>query len=145
LRFLVFAVTSIIFTTAFSAPDEELLGKSSGYPACPPRPGPVEPRCLVGTYSRFDEVAPANKVARGTAVRELKRASAEIDLYYLYAGRENTLPGFLERNRNTGLLILHGDTIVAEHYQYDRTPEHRFTSMSMAKTVVAMLFGIAMG
>lgn len=144
MRFLAFVLATVLSTVVLAAPDEILLGKQEGYPACPPKAGPVEPRCLVGTYSRFDEVAPASKVARGTAVRELKRASAEIDLYYLYAGRENTLPGFLERNRNTGLLILHGDTIVAEHYQYDRTPEHRFTSMSMAKTVVAMLFGIAM-
>jgi CubicO group peptidase (beta-lactamase class C family) len=144
LRVFASVLTAVLSTVVVAAPDEILLGQKEGYPACAPRPGPVEPRCLVGTYSRFDEVAPASKVARGAAVRELKRAASEIDLYYPYAGRENTLPGFLERNRNTGLLILHGDTVVAEHYQYERAPEHRFTSMSMAKTVVAMLVGIAM-
>src|SRR5205807_4570733 len=44
---------------------------------------------------------------------------------------------------NTGLMILKGDTVVVERYQYDRKPEHRFQSYSMAKTVVAMLVGIA--
>ncbi|MDF0494138.1 serine hydrolase domain-containing protein [Bradyrhizobium yuanmingense] len=43
----------------------------------------------------------------------------------------------------TGLLIAKDDTILYEHYQYARTDHHRFVSMSMAKTVVAMLVGIA--
>ena len=51
---------------------------------------------------------------------------------------------FLASNRNTGLLVLKGDTLLVERYQYDRRPEHRFQSYSMAKTVVAMLIGIAL-
>jgi CubicO group peptidase (beta-lactamase class C family) len=37
-----------------------------------------------------------------------------------------------------------GDSVLVERYQYDRKPEHRFASASMAKTVVAMLIGIAL-
>jgi CubicO group peptidase (beta-lactamase class C family) len=37
-----------------------------------------------------------------------------------------------------------GDTILVERYQYERKPEHRFQSYSMAKTVVAMLVGVAL-
>lgn len=48
------------------------------------------------------------------------------------------------RNRTTGLLILKGDTILVERYRYDRKPESRMASFSMAKTVVAMLVGIAL-
>jgi CubicO group peptidase (beta-lactamase class C family) len=43
----------------------------------------------------------------------------------------------------TGLLLLRGDRILVERYQYARTSAHRMNSMSMAKTVVAMLVGIA--
>ena len=50
---------------------------------------------------------------------------------------------FLAANRNTGLLVLKGDTVLVERYQYDRKPEQRFQSYSMAKTVVALLIGIA--
>ena len=39
---------------------------------------------------------------------------------------------------------MQGDTILVERYQYDRKPEDRFQSYSMAKTVVAMLIGIAL-
>jgi CubicO group peptidase (beta-lactamase class C family) len=40
-------------------------------------------------------------------------------------------------------LIAKDDTILFEHYQYARTDRHRFLSHSMAKTITAMLIGIA--
>jgi CubicO group peptidase (beta-lactamase class C family) len=40
-------------------------------------------------------------------------------------------------------LIAKDDTIVYEHYQYARTDSDRFLSQSMAKTITAMLIGIA--
>jgi hypothetical protein len=36
-----------------------------------------------------------------------------------------------------------GDTILVERYQYRARTRHRFTSFSMAKTVTAMLIGVA--
>src|SRR5678815_308925 len=44
---------------------------------------------------------------------------------------------------NTGLMVLKGDTVLAERYQYDRTAQNRFESASVAKTVLGMLVGIA--
>ena len=118
---------------ALAAPDEHILGKSGGYPTCKPGTG-FEQRCLVGTFSRYDELVPARKVAHGQA-RELKRANEP---------KELEVDAYLASNRNTGLLILKGDTVLAERYQYDRTSSDRLTSFSMAKTVVAMLMGIAL-
>jgi CubicO group peptidase (beta-lactamase class C family) len=43
------------------------------------------------------------------------------------------------------LLIAKDDEILFEHYQYGRTDRDRFMSQSMAKSVTAMLVGIAMG
>lgn len=51
---------------------------------------------------------------------------------------------YLGRVEATGLLIARDDTILIERYQYGRTDRHRFTSWSMAKTVTAMLIGIAL-
>ncbi len=45
--------------------------------------------------------------------------------------------------RTTGLLILKDGKIVAEYYQYGRSPDSLFRSFSMAKTVTGMLTGIA--
>jgi len=57
---------------------------------------------------------------------------------------ELTLDDYLARSPATGLLIARGNTILVERYQYGRTDRHRFTSWSMAKTVTAMLIGIAL-
>ena len=118
-----------------SAPDEDLLGKAENYPVCPLVYGPTQQRCLVGTYSNFDQVVPARRVAKGSHTQPLKKSDRELDL---------RADAFMDNNRNTGLLVMKGDTILAERYQYDRKPEHRFTSMSMAKTVVSMLIGISL-
>jgi len=129
--------------TALAAPDEDRLGKNEGYPICAPAMR-TETRCLVGLVSRFDEVYPARKVAKGDQARPLKRAAAEPAIRYTYRFAGIGLDDYLSRNRTTGLLILKGDTVLVERYQYDRKPEQRMTSYSMAKTVVAMLVGIAL-
>lgn len=120
---------------AWAAPDEALLGKAQGYPVCRRAVGAMPQRCLVGNLSHYDQIVPARSVARGAAARPLKRLAGEAPAY---------LDSFLAANRNTGLLVLKGDTIVAERYQYERRPEHRFQSYSMAKTVVGMLVGLAL-
>lgn len=135
----------LFWTVALAAPDEDLLGKSQGYPVCPlPPVGSFAGQgCLVGMLSHYDQLVPARKVAKGGSVLELKRAQGEARISYAYRGRAGDTDWYQQNNRNTGLLVLKGDTIMVERYQYDRRPEHRMQSFSMAKTVVAMLVGIA--
>ncbi len=128
---------------AFAAPDEQALGRDEGYPTCPGTLRP-EMRCVVGLVSRFDEIFPARVVAKGAESRPLSRAAAEPPIRYANRGQPAGLDDYLSRNRTTGLLILKGDTILVERYQYDRKPGDRMASFSMAKTVVAMLVGIAL-
>jgi CubicO group peptidase (beta-lactamase class C family) len=139
------AVLAIVLSAAaaFAAPDEDALGKAEGYPVCPASLRP-ETRCLIGLVSRFDEMVPARTVARGAEAWPLKRSAAEPAFRYTYQSQDSGLDDYLSRNRTTGLLILKGDTILAERYQYDRKPEHRMNSYSMAKTLVAMLVGVAL-
>jgi CubicO group peptidase (beta-lactamase class C family) len=88
----------------------------------------------VERWSSMDRFAPSHRVARGPKVYDLKRVTPEVDF-----GQD----AFLERNRNTGLLIMQGNTVLVERYQYQRKISDRFASASMAKTVLSMLFGIA--
>ena len=132
MRNVLFLIGAFFSGVAFAAPDEAVLGKAEGYPVCSTA---GKQSCLVGQLSHYDEIYPARKVAKGAAVRELKRAPKEADGVNVNA--------FLDSNRNTGFLLMKGDTILAERYQYDRKPADRFQSYSMAKTVVAMLIGIA--
>lgn len=131
---------------AVAAPDEEALGKWQGYPVCQVLAGDeLAPRCLVGLFSNYDKVVPSRRVAHGSKLLPLKRAPLEVPITYKH--RDNPpadVNDFLSRHRNTGLLIIREDTVLYERYQYDRKPEHRFQSFSMAKTVVAMLVGIAL-
>jgi CubicO group peptidase (beta-lactamase class C family) len=118
LKFLVVTLV-LISSAALAAPDEDVL---------------LKPKGLVDVWSRMDEFNAANGVQKPVQPRPLKRARNAPDL---------GLDAFLDANRNTGLLVLKGDTIVAERYQYGRNANHRFASASLAKTVLGMLVGIA--
>lgn len=128
---------------ASAAPDEEALGKAEGYPACAPALI-VETRCVVGLMTRRDETWPARVAPRGERVHAFKRAASEPAIRWRYELTDGGVDDYLAGTRTTGLLILKDDTILIERYQYDRTSAHRMNSMSMAKTVVAMLVGIAL-
>jgi CubicO group peptidase (beta-lactamase class C family) len=122
-----------------SGPNAEDYGASEGY-----RPGLIwRPRFFVGAFSHYDQLFDGRVVRRAPTPSPLRRASLEPVIRYDYQGQALTLDEYLARNPATGLLIAQGDTILVERYQYARTDRHRFTSFSMAKTVTAMLIGIA--
>lgn len=128
----------------FSAggPDDAAYGADAGYPT--QRGGARLPqRFMVGDYSRFDTLWPSHVVAKATAPSLLRRAAEELPLSYRYGGSTYTLNDYLRRNPATGMLIARDDTILFEHYQYGRTHRDRLLSQSMAKTITAMLLGIA--
>ena len=92
---------------------------------------------MVELWSHMDEHNAWRGVQRAVVPRELKRAAPDKSLDAL-------LDRFLDEHANTGLLVMKGDTILAERYQYARSAGHRLASASVAKTVVAMLVGIAL-
>ena len=123
-------------------PDAEDYGASKGYPIGDRSTFSQAP-FRVGTLSHFDQIFERRAVRPARIASQLKRAAAEPVLRYEYQGQSRTLDDYLARNHATGLLVAQGDTILVERYQYARTDRHRFTSWSMAKTVTAMLVGIA--
>ena len=136
MRVLALLVGLAVCVASAAAPDEQALGKSRGYPVCPNSKGSFSPEwCLVGVTSHYHQVYPSRAVKKADSPRPLLRA--------LKAPAVG-IDAFLAQHRNTGLLVMQGDTIHAERYQYERNAEHRFASMSMAKTVVSMLVGIAL-
>lgn len=90
-----------------------------------------------------DRVFFPREVPSASFVSPLSRSDAPFPVQYLYNGQTLSLGDFLKRQRITGLLILKGNSIVFKQYQYDRQPEQRVTSMSMAKTMTSLLIGIA--
>jgi CubicO group peptidase (beta-lactamase class C family) len=98
---------------------------------------PANPK-FVDVWSRMDEFNAARGVQKAAVAHALKPVEKAPD-----EGVDALVSAFLDANQNTGLLVLKGDTILAERYQYERTAQHRFSSASMAKTVLSMLVGIA--
>lgn len=124
-------------------PDAEAHGASDGYPIGD-RATYFRPPFLVGSYSHLDQVFEGRLVHRATTPSPLARAATEPTVRYAYQGHTFTLDDYLARHPVTGLLVARGDTLLLERYQYARHDRHRFASWSMAKTVTAMLVGIAL-
>jgi CubicO group peptidase (beta-lactamase class C family) len=72
-----------------------------------------------------------------------RRAAEEAQLRYDFDGKSSTQADYMTRNPVLALLLIKGDTILYEHYQYGRRDKQRLVSNSMVKTIIAMLTGIA--
>lgn len=126
-------------------PDEMALGKAQGYPVAPSRPQGNQMQYRVGSWSAMDRL-PGVRVApvqRGDTVSPLPRAAAVPEIRYRHRNMRYTLDDYLERQRITGLLVVKDGQILVERYRYGRTEDARFLSFSMAKSVTALLVGIA--
>ncbi len=130
-------------TFSDTGPDAADYGAQDGYPGVSP-PGEFRnPRYLVGRLSNSDTLTRTLLVARAGPVWAFKRAAEPIEFDYRFRGEPRSLALYLASHPTTGLLVLKDDTILFEAYQYGRTDRQKFLSQSMAKTVTAMLVGIA--
>jgi CubicO group peptidase (beta-lactamase class C family) len=123
--------------------DADAYGRRDGYLACYKNDYVDKQRCRVGAFSHFDTLFPTRTIAAPKVPSSLARAPTEPTIRYTYLAHSSTLDEYLERQPITGLLIAKGDTILLERYQYARTDKDRLNSFSMAKTITALLVGIA--
>lgn len=118
-----------------AAPDEAGYGAAEGYPIGD-RGSWSQVSHLVGSHTAMDRLFPSRTVPRGDApVLPLENAAKPLDWPEVDA--------YLATHSATGLLLMKDGKVLLERYQYGRKAEDRFTSWSMAKTVVAMAVGVA--
>ena len=130
-------------TFSDTGPDAADYGAAEGY-LPPPGPGFIrDQRYLVGRFTDADARNRTRRIARDGPIWAFKRAAEPVEVAYRFRGEPRSLALYLASHPTTGLLVLKDDTILFEAYQYARTDRHRFLSQSMAKTVTAMLVGIA--
>ena len=122
-------------------PDAERLGIKQGYPVCPQ--ALTRPECRVGTWSANDKVANSSVVRASEQPLHLPAMVGAPPIHYRWGFSGKTLDDFMAETKTTGLIVIKEGQVVAERYQYDRRPDMRFRSFSMAKTFTAMLVGIA--
>jgi CubicO group peptidase (beta-lactamase class C family) len=95
-------------------------------------------------YRRIEESYPTRVVKRGATVRPLPVASAQLRPRITWRGTTyEDVNAFMQVARFSGLLVIHDGEIVLERYAFDRKPEDRWTSFSVAKSVTAILLGAA--
>lgn len=130
---------------ASAEPDEVALGRLQNYPVATNTAHWYRNPYRVGSWSALDRVPDmqVRSVARPAQSRPLPHLPEPAAIRYTYRHLGLSLSEYLERQRATGLLILKNGAIVAEHYRYGRTEDARFLSFSMAKSVTALLIGIA--
>ncbi|MBL8703706.1 MAG: serine hydrolase [Rhodospirillales bacterium] len=143
LALLLLAAPAGAQTFSDTGPDANDYGAREGYPAAFP-PGQFRnPHYLVGRFSSSATLTTTRLVERAGPIWAFKRAPVPIEIAYNFRGQPRSLALYLANHPTTGLLVLKDDTILFEAYQYARTDRQKFLSQSMAKTVTAMLVGIA--
>ena len=125
-----------------SGPEAALFGAAQHYPVGD-RDSWGNPGYSVGSYTHFERIFPTHRVERAAAPSPWRRSAHEPQIHYLFRGRTGTVDTYLAHFPATGLLLLQDDTILIERYQYGRNDSDRFTSNSMAKSIMALLVGIA--
>lgn len=123
--------------------DADLYGRREGYAACTGFAYMRELRCRVGAFSHFDTLFPARTIRAPDSPAPLARAEHEPAVRYNWAGEHRSIDRYLDSHPVTAFLIARGATILVERYQYARRDTDRLASFSMAKTVIALLIGIA--
>ncbi len=138
------ALTLVLCSSTFAAPDEAVLGRDAGYPAAHRLSQIHDPGFIVGSFSALDTLAPHCLLAPSEHPLALPVAVASPAFEYRLGGKTFTLDDYLQHQRATGVLVLKDGQVAAERYNYGRTPDMRMLSNSMAKTLVALSVGQAL-
>ncbi len=133
-----------IGSACYAASDEDLLGKSAGYPVAPNLAQAFQERYRVGSFSAMDSLSPHCTLEPAAQPLALPKAASEHAFQYRFEGKTLTLDDYMQRQRATAVLVLKDGEIVAERSNYERKPEQRMLSNSMAKTIVALGIGKAL-
>jgi CubicO group peptidase (beta-lactamase class C family) len=104
----------------------------------------MDPSVNALTFHTIDSIFNTQRVARGGRVLPLPRAERPLGFTYDFAGKTLPAESVLERTYTNSLLILKDGRIVYERYRNHTSPQTKFLSMSMAKSITSILVGIAL-
>jgi CubicO group peptidase (beta-lactamase class C family) len=134
-----------------AAPDEDRLGKAQGYPVGTARTWFAVESVRVGSFSHQGEIpgilnGGVHVLAPSGRPLALPRAAREPEYRWGLGGRKDLgVDDYLARERIMGLMIVRDGVVQVERYQYGRTARDRFSSFSMAKSILSLGVGIALG
>jgi CubicO group peptidase (beta-lactamase class C family) len=119
---------------------EQRFGYPSGWP---PGRSWTERGFRVGNYSGgFERMFPCHSIAAPAQPSPLKTLSADSEKAFEAVAVRAT--NYMRAWPVSGLLIARRGTVLFESFQFDRKPDMRLTSWSMAKSVTSLLLGICL-
>lgn len=93
-------------------------------------------------YRSMEKVAAHKVVKRGAEVFPLP-VGTPIDPTFEIKGTHYTVASYMEASRASGVLVIKDGKIILERYGLGRSPDDRWTSFSVAKSVTSTLAGAA--
>jgi CubicO group peptidase (beta-lactamase class C family) len=107
--------------------------------------GKMLPGEEVATFEHSDTLFPVNIAIRKGEVRPLPPSAVRLpqNLQFRSDGKDYDLFDYLAYNRVAGLLILKDGKVVLEDYELGASPDTRWISFSMAKSIASTLVGAA--
>ncbi|MDT8369727.1 MAG: serine hydrolase domain-containing protein [Longimicrobiales bacterium] len=95
-------------------------------------------------FPNYDRIFPTRKIPASTRPRPLPAAATPLeDVSWSFEGETLDLEDFLAETHVEGLIVLQDGAILLERYTGDHTPERRWVSYSVSKSVVSLLVGAA--
>ena len=102
------------------------------------------PEQQLAGYRNMDHITPTRVIAAGGCPFPLPERPLDLSgVSYEVEGETFDLAGFRGHNRVVGLLVIKDGEIVFEEYDQGNTPQSRWMSFSIAKSVVSLLLGAA--
>lgn len=99
----------------------------------------------VNTFRHIDRVFPSARVAHGSKTAPLPRSGRQLtDIRFESAGQQLRLADYIRLNRVSGLLVLKDGQIALERYELGNTPNIRWVSFSVVKSITSTLAGAAL-
>ncbi len=102
-----------------------------------------EPETIVENFRSFYKQYPHTTVQRSGAVFELPEKKQNLAESFVYNGKTSRITEWIERTDTTGLLVLKNGVTVSENYYDGNQKSTRWISMSVAKSFVSFLIGVA--
>ena len=103
------------------------------------------PEFSSASFRSMDRIFFTRRVPRSGAVAPLERGAQPFSVRYRHEGAEYGVEDLVKRTDTTGLLVLHDGTILHEGYYRGADETSRFLSMSVGKSFVSTLVGLAIG
>ena len=102
------------------------------------------PEQQVAGYRNSKKLAPTRLIPKSDNPYPLTSAPRDFsDLQVTLGDREVTLDEYLEDQGVAGLIVVKNDEVLLENYRLGNTPETKWISFSVAKSLVAVLYGAA--